>query len=87
MTVGELMQRMSHTEFVYWAALHGASPMGDIRGDLRMGIIAAEIHNSNITKKQDARQPTDFMPFYKEPEKEFDSKAFFKNLNKYAVRK
>jgi hypothetical protein len=88
MTVGELMLRMSHTEFTYWAALHGISPMGDVRSDLRSGIVAAEIHNANVTKKKDLKNPTDFMPFYKEPETpEFDSKAFFKNLDKYAVRK
>jgi hypothetical protein len=88
MTVGELLQRMSHTEFCYWAALHGISPMGDVRADLRAGIIAAKVHNANISKKKDALNPTDFMPFYKEPEEpEFDSKAFFKNLDKFAVRK
>ena len=88
MTVGEMMQRMTHTEFAFWVAYHGIHPIGDTRADLRAGIIASTIHNANITKKSDGKTPTDFMMFYKEPEKpEFDRDAFFKNLNKYAVRK
>lgn len=88
MTVGEMMQRMSHTEFAYWCAFHGIAPIGETRADLRAGIVAATIHNANITKKKDAKNPLDFMPFHKEPkEKEFDKAAFFKNLNRFAVRK
>jgi hypothetical protein len=88
MTVGEMMQRMSHTEFCYWAAKHGISPIGDVRSDLQTGIVAAQVHNANATKKKDIKNPSDFMPFYKEPEKpEFDKKAFFENLDKFAVRK
>jgi hypothetical protein len=88
MTVGEMMQRMSHTEFSYWCAVHSIAPIGDVRADLRAGIVAAEVHNGNVSKKKDLKQPTDYMPFYKKPEEaEFDSKAFFKNLNKFAVRK
>ena len=88
MPVGVMMREMSHTEFGYWVAKSGLEPMGDTRADLRNGIVAAQIHNSNITKQKDAKKPTDFMPYYKETEKpEFDKAAFFKNLNKYAVRK
>jgi hypothetical protein len=61
--------------------------MGDVRGDLRSGIIATEVHNANVTKKKDLKNPTDFMPFYKAPTPEFDKVAFFKNLDKFAVRK
>ena len=87
MTVGEMLQRMSSAEFVYWIAVHGIAPVGDLRSDLQTGIIAANIHNANVTKKKDLRKPTDFMPFYKEPEKVFDKKAFFTNLDKFAIRK
>lgn len=87
MTVGEMMQRMSHVEFTYWVAKHSLAPIGDIRGDLQTGIIAAQVHNANVTKKKDLKQPSDFMPFYKEPdEPEFNKKAFFENLDKHAVR-
>jgi hypothetical protein len=82
------MQTMTHSEFVYWVAKHGIEPIGDSRADLRAGIVAAQIHNSNITKRKDAKTPVDFMPFHREqPKPEFDKVAFFKNLNKYAVRK
>lgn len=81
---------MTHAEFCYWLAFNAMSPIGEEREDLRAGIVAAETHNanSNITKKKDMRKPTDFMPFYKAPpELTFDRDAFFKNLNKFAVRK
>ena len=88
MTVGEMMQRMSHTEFLYWVAKHGIEPIGDSRADLRAGVVAAQVHNANITKKTDAKTPLDFMLFKREqPKPEFDKDAFFKNLNKHAVRK
>ena len=88
MTVGEMLQRMSHAEFVHWIAVHSIAPIGDMRGDLQAGIVAANVHNANCTRKKDLKTPTDFMPFYKEPEApEFDAKAFFENLDKFAVRK
>jgi len=88
MSVGEMMQRMSHSEFCYWIAKHNIEPIGDSRADLRAGIIAAQVNNSNITKKKDIRTPISYMPFHREqPKPEFDKVAFFKNLNKYAVRK
>ena len=88
MTVGTMLQTMSNAEFVYWIAVHSIAPIGDMRGDLRAGIVAANVHNSNASKKSDLKKPTDFMPFYIEPEKpEFDKAAFFKNLDKFAVRK
>ena len=88
MTVGVMLQTMSHAEFVYWIAVHSIAPIGEMRGDLRAAIIAANVHNANVTKKKDVKKPTDFMPFYKEPETpEFNKVAFFKNLDKFAVRK
>ena len=86
--MGEMCQRMTHSEWCYWMARQGLSLIGDDRADLRAGIIAAEVHNANVTKKKDVKSPTDFMPFYKESKKPgFDKKAFFKNLDKHAVRK
>lgn len=82
------MQKMTHTEFGYWMAYQSISPMGDEREDLRAGIVASTVHNSQVTKKADLKKPTDYMLFYKPPETpEFDRTAFFDNLNKYAVRK
>ena len=83
-----MLRTTSNTELMYWMALQAIDPIGEERADLRSGIIAAQIHNSNCTKKKDLKQPTDFMPFYKAPiEQEFDRVGFFKNLNKFAVRK
>lgn len=77
---------MSNTELMYWMARQAIDPIGDERADLRSGIIAAKIHNSHVSKKSDLKKPTDFMPFYREPV-EFDKVGFFRNLDKFAVRK
>jgi len=88
MTVGEMQQRMTHTEFTYWMAYQAVSPIGDERADLRAGIVASQVNNSNVTNKKDLKKPTDYMLFYKAPtEPEFDRDAFFTNLKKYAIRK
>ena len=88
MPVGVMLRTMSNTELMYWMARQSNDPIGEERADLRSAIIAANVHNANITKERDAKQPTDFMPFYKPPvEPEFDKKAFFENLDKFAVRK
>lgn len=68
-------------------ARQSIDPIGQERADLRSGIIAAAVHNSVVTKKKDLKNPTDFMPFFKEPKPEFAKDAFFKNLNKFAIRK
>ena len=88
MSVGEMLRTTSNTELMYWMALQTIDPIGEERADLRSGIIAATVHNANVSKKKDLKQPTDFMPFYKAPvEPEFDKVGFFENLDKFAVRK
>lgn len=59
-------------EFAEWMAYYGLEPFGDERADLRSGIVAATIANVNRDPKKtrSAFEPGDFMPKFKEEEKE-----------------
>lgn len=53
---------MSFLQFVEWAVFYQAEPFGEMRSDLRAGIVAAKIHNTHIVRASDAVNPTDMMP-------------------------
>jgi len=53
---------MSWLQFVEWAVFYQAEPFGEMRADLRAGIIASKIHNTHIIHRSDAVNPTDMMP-------------------------
>lgn len=69
MTVEEMLDRMSHAEFLEWHDYYATEPFGEERGDLRAGIVASIIANVNRDpkKRKEPYQPTDFMPFYEAP--------------------
>jgi len=62
MTVRELLARIDSRELAEWIQFHCMSPIGDERGDLQAGIVAATIANCNTGKSGKAFQPIDFMP-------------------------
>ncbi len=62
-TVGQLSEEMSDKELHDWMAFYRLEPFGDERADLRAGIIASTVANSNRGKRGETRKPTDFMPF------------------------
>lgn len=64
-TFGELCDRMTADEFALWRAEYAREPWGDIRGDLRAGIVASTIANfAGRTLDKNAQRPTaaDYMP-------------------------
>ncbi len=50
-----------------WDAYSRIEPFGQVRADIRAGIISAVIANSNRTKKNRAYKYTDFMPNFDPP--------------------
>ena len=68
MTVEELGVRMSGREFVHWMAYYNMEPFGEMRADLRAGIIASTIANVNRGKRHAAFKPDQFMPEFDKPE-------------------
>lgn len=89
-TLAELGERMTSQEFGLWIAYHQIEPFGEVRADLRAGIVASTVANyagRMRTKEAGAAQPSEFMPFLKhdEPEQtvqEPDPIAYFNSLRK-----
>ena len=93
MPVGELMDRMSHTELLYHLVLDSLDPTGDARDDLRAAMQTSNLVNVQITGKKKT-QPSDFLldKMLKKSrdkaaekwglKKKFDRVAFFSNLKK-----
>lgn len=85
-TLDELGRRMTAQEFGLWGELWEDEPWGDLRDDLRTGIICATYANYAGKTRNDSAgpaSPSEFMPFLKqEPEEvvEPDPVTFFKNL-------
>ena len=51
-------------------AYNAIEPFGEERADLRAGIVAATTANVWRGKKDKAFKPTDFMPYYKPPQRQ-----------------
>ena len=73
MTLGELGERMSAREFDLWWALHQQDPIGEVRADVRAGLVASTVANmaGKILKGNKPMSVADFMPFRK-PDLEVD---------------
>lgn len=59
----ELLSRIGSDELTEWMAFYQLEPFGDMRADLRSGVIASTIANANRAKHAQAFTPEDFMPF------------------------
>jgi hypothetical protein len=68
MPVRELLQRIGSDEITEWMAFYQMEPFGDMRADLRSGVIASTFANANRTKHTRPFTPEDFMPFVDRPE-------------------
>ena len=69
-----MLSEISSRDFAEWMAYSRLEPWGPDRDDLRMGIVASTIANSNRGKGQKAFKPTDFIPDF-EPETEEQAQA------------
>lgn len=52
---------MDSAEFTDWIAYDSLDPFGEVRGDLRMGILLSHYYNSQGAEQE--CRPRDFMPF------------------------
>lgn len=64
-----MLGEISSRQFAEWMAYSRLEPWGEDRDDLRMGIVASVIANSNRGKGKKPYKPQDFMPNF-EPEDE-----------------
>lgn len=80
-----MQQKISSREFTEWIAYYQLEPFGEERADLRMGIIASLIANSNRDPKKRKKpfEPKDFMPLFEAPNRPWqDQLQFVKLINK-----
>ena len=64
-----MLSEITSGQFAEWMAYSRLEPWGEDRDDLRMGIVASVIANSNRGKGKKPYKPQDFMPDF-EPEDE-----------------
>ncbi len=64
-----MLSEITSAQFAEWLAYSRVDPWGEDRDDLRMGIVASVIANSNRGKGKKPYKPQDFMPNF-EPEDE-----------------
>ncbi len=68
MTVGDLLARMSASEFHEWFVFYQMEPFGEWRSDLRAGIVASTFASAHRRKGSRRPTPKDFMPTFGEKE-------------------
>ena len=89
MPVRELLARIGSDELTEWMAFYQIEPFGDMRADLRSGVIASTFANANRVKHARAFSPEDFMPFVERTEPQDDARmnvARFKALFAHKVK-
>ncbi len=60
MSVARCQAEVSSKEFVYWQAFFAMEPFGDVRADLRNGILCSLV--ANLLSKGPRKKAADFMP-------------------------
>lgn len=69
MSVRRAQVEIDAAEFAEWMAYYTMEPWGEDRSDLRAGIIASTIANTQRGKRTKAFKPSDFMPNFDRPRK------------------
>ena len=69
-----MLGEISSRDFAEWMAYSRLEPWGEERADLRAGIVASTIANSNRGKGQKPFKVADFLPSF-EPESEEEAAA------------
>jgi hypothetical protein len=62
--VDQMLSEISSRDFARWMAYSRLEPWGEERADLRMGIVASVIANSNRGKNQKPFHASDFIPSF-----------------------
>lgn len=90
MPVRELLARVGSDELTEWMAFYQLEPFGEVRADLRSGVVAATFANAHRTKDSRAFTPEDFMPFIERSAPQSNARlnvARFKALFSHKVKK
>lgn len=67
MTVSRAKREIDSIEFAYWMAYFNIEPFGERLADIRMGMIASTVANSQRDPACRAFEPIDFMPWANTP--------------------
>jgi len=74
MTVGEMLARVSSSELTEWAAYEQVfGPLGAVRDDIDMAILAATIYNAFAAKGK-GKAPEDFVPSWDQAPEDVSAK-------------
>jgi hypothetical protein len=90
MPVRELLARVGSDELTEWMAFYQLEPFGEMRADLRSGVVAATFANAYRTKDARPFTPEDFMPYIERSAPKDDSRlnvARFKAMFAQKVKK
>ena len=68
MTVGELLERASSRELASWRAYDRLEPIGSLRADLHVAMLATLMFNLWRDPKEPMKTVADFMPVFDEVE-------------------
>ena len=85
-----MLGRIESDELTEWMAFYQLEPFGDMRADLRSGVVAATFANANRSKNAKAFTPEDFMPYVDRPEPQVDTRLNvikFKTMFAHKVKK
>jgi hypothetical protein len=66
----EELDQMPAAEYVEWARYYNDEPFGEVRADLRAGIIASTVANAMRGKGGRARKPMEFMPIVRKQQEQ-----------------
>lgn len=68
MPVGRMLREMTALEIAEYMALERIDgPIGEIRADLRAGIVASAVANHGMSPPKTPTRPLDFMPYQRRP--------------------
>lgn len=65
-TFHEICETVTAQEFALWLAEYAREPWGEVRSDLRAGIVASTVANfagRQLPRDAEAKRPSDYMPF------------------------
>jgi hypothetical protein len=62
MPVRRLLSELSASELTDYMAFDRIEPFGEVRADLRAGIVASTVANHGMSPPKEAARPIDFMP-------------------------
>lgn len=62
-----MLQRIPAATLAEYMAYDRIEPIGEVRADLRAGIIASTVANHSMSPPKEPMRPLDFMPFARKP--------------------